>query len=383
MSQQIKRLLQSNVSRDNIIWVNFSDERLHGLKCNELGLILEAFYTLRPENKDPLYCFFDEMQQIQGWELFVDRIMRDEGVSVYITGSSAKMLSKEIATQMRGRSLSWEVFPFSFKEFLDFKQFNPGKGLSTRETAQLKNLFSEYWNFGGFPEVLDFDPVGIRETHQDYFKTVLFRDIVERHDVGSTKILADLSHWLIANIGSLYSINRLHGYLQSLSHKISHTLVAHYLAWLEDAFFFFSIPIFDASVARTNRNPKKIYCIDHALVRSVSSGTLSNQGHLLENLIFIALRRLSSNIYYYKTKTDEEVDFIVLMPDKTRWLIQVCETLHNPDTRKRELKALTTAMKELQLDKATIVTRHEEETIAVDAGQIHITPHLALLIRDT
>lgn len=179
---------------------------------------------------------------------------------------------------------------------------------------------------------------------------------------------------LVDNTASLYSVNSLTGYLKSLGHKAPKSAVADYLGWFEDAYFLFTVRIFDASLARSNTNPKKIYCIDHALVTSVSSGILVNSGHLLENLVFTALRRVHPEIYYYKTKSGREVDFIVPLHGRAPMLVQVCESLAEPQTRKRETVALSEAMAELGLKTGTIVTRNEDERIAAGAGTIEVVP---------
>ena len=365
--QLMQKLLECGVSRQNILCLNFFDDRLHRLQHAGLAVILEAYFSLYPEKKntEKVYCFLDEIQVVSGWEPFVDRLLRTEMCEVYITGSSAQLLSREIATQMRGRALSWEIFPFSFREFLDFKGVENDGPLSTKKRLLIQKAFAEYWQSGGFPEVAGLDrPLRIK-IHQEYFNAMLFRDLVERHDISHPKAVTDLAHWLVDNIASLYSINNLTGYLQSLGHKAPKAAVADYLAWFEDAYILFTVRIFDASLARANTNPKKIYCIDHALVTSLSSGILVNSGHLLENLVFTALRRFTAEIYYFKSKGGREVDFLALRPDRSRLLVQVCETMADPQTRKREITALTEAMVELQLSAGTIVTRGEEERIEV------------------
>ena len=219
----------------------------------------------------------------------------------------------------------------------------------------------------------------------------MFRDLVERHDVSHPKAVTDLAHWLVDNTASLYSVNSLTGYLKSLGHKAPKSAVSDYLEWFEDAYFLFTVRIFDPSLARSNTNPKKVYCIDHALVASVSSGILVNSGHLLENLVFTALRRLHPEIYYYKTKTGREVDFVVPacaaivatgrpMRGRARMLVQVCESLAEPQTRKRETTALSEAMAELGLKTGTIVTRNENERIGAGGGTIEVVPAWRFLL---
>jgi uncharacterized protein len=380
--QVIRRLLDSGVPRQNILFLNFFDDRLHNLRQDNLGLIAEAYYSLYPEKKhaETVYCFFDEIQSAEGWEPFVDRLLRTEKCEVYLTGSSAKMLSKEIATQMRGRALSWEMFPFSFREFLDYKGTESEGALSTKKRLLVQKAFEEYWETGGFPEVAGLSrPLRIK-THQEYFHTILFRDLVERHDVSHPKAVTDLAHRLVDNTASLYSVNSLTGYLKSLGHKVPKSAVSDYLGWFEDAYFLFTVRIFDASSARRDTNPKRVYCIDHAMVTSVASGILVNSGHLLENLVFTALRRLHSEIYYYKTRTGREVDFILPMRGRPQRLVQVCESQAEPQTRKREIAALSESMSELGLKTGTIVTRKEDDRIEAGGGTIDVIPAWRFLL---
>jgi len=380
--QVIQGLLDGGVARQNILYLNFFDDRLHNLRHENLGQIAEAYYSIYPEKKgeETVYCFFDEIQAVPGWEPFVDRMMRTEKCEVYLTGSSARMLSKEIATQMRGRALSWEMFPFSFREFLDARGVDSEGALSTKKRLLIQKAFEHYWVTGGFPEVIGLSENLRIKTHQEYFQAVLFRDLVERHDIAHPKAVSDLAHWLVDNTASLYSVNRLTGYLQSLGHHAPRTAVSDYLEWFEDAYFVFTVQIFDASLARRNTNPKKAYCIDHALVTSVSSGVLVNSGHLLENLVFVALRRVHTEVYYYKTKTGKELDFVVPLHGRSRLLVQVCESLGDPQTRNREIAALREAMMELGAQAGTIVTRNEEERIDVDGGAITVVPAWRFLL---
>ncbi len=382
LHQIMQRLIDGGVSRQNILYLNFFDDRLHTLQQDNISLITEAYFSIYPEKKntETVYCFFDEIQAVSGWEPFVDRVMRTEKCEVYLTGSSAQMLSKEIATQMRGRALSWEMFPFSFREFLDSRGIDFQGALSTKKQLIVRKTFGEYWETGGFPEVLRLDRHLRIKTHQEYFQAILFRDLVERHDVSHPKALSDLAHRLVDNTASPYSVNKLKGFLNSLDHKVPKSSVSDYLRWFEDAYFLFSVRLYDASFTRSQTNPKKVYCIDHSLVTSVSSGILVNSGHLLENLVFTALRRLNQDVYYYKTKGGKEVDFIVPVRNRPKVLIQVCETLNDSRVREREISALSEAMKELKIKTGTIVTRSEEEYIKAGPGTIQVVPAWRFLI---
>ncbi len=376
LHQLMQKLLDSGASRSSILYINFFDDRLHQLQYQGLNTLIEAYFSLYPEKKgsEKIYCFFDEIQAIPGWEPFVDRLLRTEMCEIYITGSSARMLSREIATQMRGRALSWELFPFSFCEFLDHQSVDYQAPVSTKKRLQIQKASELYWQTGGFPEVANLDRALRIKIHQEYFNAVLFRDLVERHDVAHPRAISDLAHWLIDNTASLYSINRLTGYLKSLGHKVPKATVSDYLAWFEDAYFLFTVRIYDASLSRANANPKKIYCIDHAMVTSIASGILVNDGHRLENLVYLTLRRETPEIHYYKTKAGREVDFIALMPGTPPLLVQVCETLANTATRQRELAALQEAMIELKSTTGLIVTRNETERVQSETGVVEIIP---------
>lgn len=385
MLQRIKTLMANGVPRENILHINFFDDRLRSL--DSPSLVLEAYFGIYPEKKnaETVYCFFDEIQTLNGWEAFVDRVTRTEKCEVYITGSSARMLSKEIDTRMRGRSLSWELFPFSFAEYLSYKKIRTERtaklsdALPTKSRLLIQKAFEEYRECGGFPEVLGLLSADMRmrtKIHQEYYGAMLFRDIVDRYDVSHPRALMDLAHRLVDNIASGYSLNALYNYLKSLGHKVSKQNVGEYLAWMEDAYFLFSVRLYDASLSRSLANSRKIYCIDHALARSVSSGILVNNGRLLENMVFVELRRRSEEIFYYRTAGGREVDFVFRDEARERelTLIQVCESLVDPGTRKRELAALEEALSESGTGRAFIVTQNEEETIESRTGTITVVP---------
>jgi len=380
--QVMERLRSRGVPRESILYLNLFDDRLHNLRYEGIGSIAEAYYSIYPEKKgsETVYCFFDEIQEVRGWEPFVDRLMRTEQCEVYLSGSSAQMLSREIATQMRGRALAWEIFPFSFREYLDFKGIDGAGPFSTKQRLLVQKAFDAFWESGGFPEVAGLDPHLRVRIHQEYLRAVLFRDLVERHGVSHPRAVTDLTHRLIDNIASLHSVNRLTGFLKSVGHNAPKAAVSDYLEWFEDTFFLFSVGIFDPSITRRKANPRKVYCVDHALVKSVASGILINAGHLLENLVFTALRRVTPEVYYYRTLGGSEVDFIAQRPDRSRLLVQACETMADPATRKREVSALAEAMREQRLDTGTIVTRRDEDRFEVEGGTIEVVPAWRFLL---
>lgn len=371
--QIIESLEKRGISRQNILYLNFFDDRLIDLRHGSLSMVMEAYYSLFPEKKEieTVYCFFDELQEVHGWESFVDKILRTEKCEFFISGSSAKMLSREIATQMRGRSLSWELFPFSFQEFLDFKNIHSGPATSKYRHILLK-YFNEYWERGGFPEVLDVSDATRIKIHQEYFKTILQQDIIQRFDALHPQAVMEIGHRLLGSVGSFYSINRITDYLKSLGYKVSKEFVGNCIQWFEDAYFLFSIKLFDASVSRRNANPKKVYCIDHALVRSVIPGITKDDGHQLENMVYMHIRRHNNDLFYYRTARGKEVDFITIDNEKTKSLLQVCYSLKNSKTRDREVTSLFEAMEELHLGQATIVTFEEDDVLLQNDRTINI-----------
>ncbi|MCC7527050.1 MAG: ATP-binding protein, partial [Candidatus Melainabacteria bacterium] len=255
-----------------------------------------------------------------------------------------------------------------------------GSHLSTKKQLIVQKAFEEYSDKGGFPEVAGVERQMRIKMHQEYFNAMLFRDLIDRHNISHPRALLDLAYWLVDNTSSLYSINRLTGYLKSLGHNAPKSVVSDYLNWLEDAYCNFAVLIFDASLSKANANPKKIYCIDHSFATSIGSGVLVNSGHLLENLVYTALRRTTPDIAYFKTKGGREVDFIVRLPDRRRMLVQVCESIVDRQTRTREISALNEAMSELKLKTGTLVTRSEAELVEVDAGKITIAPAWRFLL---
>ena len=381
IEQIIREKRLNGIDDESFLYVNFFDDRLHSIRHGGIGQVLDAYYSLYPERKDAsrLYLFFDEVQMVDGWEPFVDRVLREENAEVYLTGSSSKLLSTEIATEMRGRALPVELFPFSMLEWMDARGINETPR-SSRWRYAAQKVFDEYWERGGFPEVLDAPAELRRAVHQEYFKTIVHRDVVERFDARHPRAIFDMAHQLIDNCGSMYSVNRLTGHLKSYGHKIHKSVVSEAMGWFEDAFLLFSVELFSASRSRRETNPRKIYCIDHALVRSVSPGMLVNSGHLLENIVFLNLRRRGLKPYYYRTAAGREVDFVYIGAGDVREIVQVAYSLEDPDTREREISAAREAMEELERDTATVVSMHESGETDTGRGTIRIVPAWSFLL---
>ena len=377
LNQMIAGLLARGVAAEDILYVNLFDDRLEEVRQGNLNLLTEAYFGLYPERKgrEGLHCFLDEIQMARGWESFADRLMRAENMSVYLTGSSAGMLAREVGAAMRGRSLAWELFPFSFAEYLDAKGVAADlRGQQAR--LRVRKAFDGYWRSGGFPEVMDDDTPLRVMIHQDYFKTMVFRDVVDRHDALHPRAVRDMAYRLLNSAASLYTINSLTGFLKSLDHRVSKAFVGDVLNWLEDAYALFTLRLFDASLSRQHANAKKIYAVDHALVRSTSTGILVNDGHLLENIVFVDGRRRGRELYYYRTRSGREVDFVWRDGEGRLTLAQVAfQAPEGSDTLARELAALREALRERPDSRALLVTMDDgPHRLDTPEGTVEIVP---------
>jgi hypothetical protein len=363
--QKMRELLGEGIEKSRILYLNFEDDRLLPFSAADFQLILETFYRKFPAYKNTRsYLFLDEVQRIEGWENFIRRVLDTEEISVCSTGSSSKLLSSEIATALRGRSLTTEIFPFSFREFLDFRKATPGstRSFGSKTRAVLQNMFGLYAQIGGFPEVQDLDEEVRRQVLRNYLDVVILRDVVERYAVGNTGALRALIRHIMSAPATRFSVNKFYHSLKSQGISCTKNNLYDYLEYLADAFLVYQAPIYSRSERVRRVNPQKIYVIDPGLLSAMSYRFKGNQGAVLENLAFMHFRRKGMNPEYYITKTGKEVDFIVAFDgEKQRQLIQVCWDIANPETRKREVAGLLEAMKELGLKKGKILTWLDED----------------------
>ncbi|WP_432822561.1 ATP-binding protein [Trichloromonas sp.] len=380
LRQRIRQLIESGVPRENILSLDLADDRLYWLRHENPDLILEAYFELHPQKRgsETVHCFFDEVQALPHWQLFIDRLMRTEKCEVTVTGALLPSPEEETASPLTGRIVSWEIFPLSFREFLDGKEIESDGPLSTKQRLTIQKAFEDYWRVGGFPGVNRRDQRQRIEAHQANWNTIL-ASIIGHHNISHPRAVIDLAHWLVDNTGSYYAISHLTDYLKSLGHRVRKSSVVDWLVVFEDAGLLFSVNIFSSSPTRISINPRKVYWIDHALVTSISSGILTNRDNLLENLVFTALRRVTPEIFYHKTKTGREVDLVALLPsapgyEGTILLVQVCASLADPRVKQSEVRTLSEAMVELAVAEGTIVTWRTEETIPVGFGTIQAVP---------
>src|SRR3989344_7300154 len=281
-------------------YFNFEDPRAIGFEVNDFQKLKEIFYE---ENHKSDRTFFDEIQNVEGWERFV-RYLHDMKEKVMITGSNASLLSRELGTKLTGRYLGYEVFPFSYSEFLVFNKEKP-----------CKESFESYLLYGGFPEFLVSKK---NEYHRELFKSIINRDIIVRHNLKEGKPIIDLGLFLITNSGNEFSYNRL----KSLLDIGSATTVSEYVSFLEDCYLLFTVPKFEFSYRKQIKNTKKVYCIDTGLSKNISASNLDDKGKYLENAVYLFLRRKYKEIFYFKEK--RECDFVVRDGGKVIMAVQVC-----------------------------------------------------------
>ncbi len=350
--QYILKLIKAGVNTTCILFINFEDDRLQPLGQEKLAKLVEAFYSLYPENYErKCYLFLDEIQNVEDWPLVIRRLHDSKNIEIFLTGSSAKLLSREIATNLRGRSLATEIWPYSFSEFMRAEKLQIDRSLYDKKTQdKLIQLFNRYLLVGGFPEVVSLSPDTRRQTLQEYVDIVIYRDIIERYGIKNPSLLKYMILSMIQNVGTAFSINKFYNDSKSQGYQIGKDILYEFADHIEDAYLAFSIGIYDKSIRKVQTNPKKIYAIDPGLVRAITLDIDSNRGKLFENVIFLDLKRLDCKISYYLTSDRYEVDFLIQTPDGKKKLLQIVWDQGDAKTYMREQRALEIAMKELKID---------------------------------
>lgn len=374
----INSLKKSGQSR-NTIFINFEDDRLFGLQIENLDDLIEGYFELYPENRDKkLYIFLDEVQAVSGWEKFVRRIYDTLDASIFITGSSAKLLSSEIATSLRGRTITYEIFPLSFKEYLSFNNIEINLN-SPESLSYINNNLDSYLLTGGFPETIETDVEITKRILSDYVDLVVYRDVIERFGITNNVLMKNLIKYCFTNIGTLLSFNKLYNEYKSQGQRIGKDTIYEYFSYLNDAFALFQVPVFRNSVMDEQRNPKKIYAVDNGF-KYIYDPFISNDfSKLYENAVFINLRRRIKEIYYFKQK--QEVDFY-WNSKGSKGLINVSYNIENISTRKREIRGLNEAMDYTGLKTSVLITNNEEDLICENGKTIKITPLYKWLLSD-
>jgi len=352
-------------------YVNFEDERFIDFKAQEFEQLNEVLIEVY---NNPTTYFFDEIQNINKFETFVRRL-QDQGKKVVITGSNASLLSKELGTRLTGRYKSFEIYPFSFNEYLKFYKVRPDKEwfYLTEKKVQLIQLFEKYLAIGGMPEY-------IKNKDMDYIRTIyeniLYRDVIVRYLIKKQKLLKELVNILMTNISSLFTYNSLKKTL-GLSNAIT---VKEYISYLHNSYLFFELQKFDFSIKKQLNAPKKIFVIDPVFHQLCGLNFSLNKGKILENIVFIELRRNRKEVYYYSNKN--ECDFLIKDGTKIIEAIQVCYLLDDTN-KERELNGLLEAMKTFHLKKGLLLTQDQDEEIIENGKKIEVLPVWKWILRNS
>lgn len=378
--QILKDRLDSGMPRERLIYFNFEDERLAGMQAVDLDLLLESYYrrfaALR-QNETVVWCL-DEIQLIPEWERFVRRMLDSEKVEIFLSGSSATMLSREVATSMRGRATETVVAPFSFREFLRAVDCEPKADvrlIGAAECSTIEAGFEAYLRWGGFPEIktteTDREKV---ELLQNYVDVVLLRDVAERHGVGNLTALRAFVRQLLRSPAQLFSVNKAYRDFRSRGISVSKETLLDYLAYLEDAFLVFTLPLAVGSERRRQTNPRKLYLTDHGLARAHATGPALDRGRMLENIVAGRLLDESMDLGYLLTEGGHEVDFLARDFEGNERLIQVASDLSDPATFEREVRALDAARSEFGQAQTLLITETPPPRGVVCPDWLRIVP---------
>ncbi len=344
------------------IYVNFEDEGFLDFEAKDFEDLNEVLMEIYGESD---FYFFDEVQEIENFESFVRRL-QDDGKKVIITGSNASLLSREFATKLTGRNKAFEVYPFSFGEFLKYRgfEFNRDDLVVTSGKVKIKKLFGEYIKLGGMPEFLNLRDV-------DYLKNVydniIYRDIVARYDIKKEIALRELVMILTSNMANTFTYNSLRKSLK-LSNAIT---VKEYVGYLRNSYLFFEVAKFSYSLKEQLNSPKKAYLVDHSFHRVFGTAFSPNKGWVLENMVFVELMRRGLDVFYYSDKG--ECDFVFRRMGKVLGAVQVCYEL-NAGNRDREIQGLIEAMDKAKLKKGLILTFDQEDVVEVGKNRIEVLP---------
>ena len=361
-----KSTLMNEIRKDHLhesYFVNFDDERFFDFTIEDFQTMQELLIELYGERN--IY-FFDEIQNIHGWERFVRRL-HDNGKKVYVTGSNASMLSREMGTHLTGRHLSYSLYPYSFREFLRFKKYELPllEVLTTVEKSTLKRHFNEYIEAGGIPEfVKNRDELYVKTLYEN----IIYRDIIARYNLKDEKALKTTAYFAASNIAKEISYNNV----RKLTGLSSATTIKEYFEYLENSYLAYLLPRFSTSLKTQVYSNKKVYFIDTAIAKILGFRTSEDYGRILENMVFMELKRRNLEIYYHRE--NKECDFVIRNGYNIAEAIQVTQSLENPDTRKREIEGLFEALETYDLSEGLILTDDTEDKIEIDEKKITVKP---------
>jgi len=355
-------LLAEGRPLESLAYFSFDDERLSDMDQKHLHWIIEEYYSLNPSfrDKEKVVFFFDEIQLIPGWEQFARRILDSEKIELFVSGSSAHMLSREVATSFRGRAMETRIYPFSFREFLRHRAAEPEQmitKLTKAQRSELDHAFADFLVTGGFPEAQGTNTTDRLMLLQGYVDTVILRDVIERHTIRNATALREMTRQLLGNAAASFSVNRFYNDLKSRGVPASKDLLHALLAHLEDTFLIRLVPIHTASERVRQTNPRKVYPVDQGLIPAFDRSGRTNTGHALETAVLIELERRGYERAYLHTRNGFEIDLIATPPIGAPILVQVCTDLTDARTRERELRALADGLDEFPQATGLVLTQ--------------------------
>lgn len=368
----------------HICHLDLDNPALAAMTAKELGSIPEIFLSVTPEAtlKTPLLFIFDELHVVDGWELFVIELSRNPNWKVMVTGSSSKLLRRDIATELRGKSISTDIFPLSFREFLAFKNI-PVK-FSTTGAAALRAAFDEFIRWGSYPIIPNTEEYLRSPLLREYFDTMILKDIIQRYNVSKPRQCIQLYRYLLSCIGKPVTTVSSHNFLKAAGEMVGKESVTDWIEWAQDSWLFFPVPIFSDSLKVQERNHKKIYVIDWALAHCNSQAWDGSLSRSLENIVYLHLARSFPRVNYYLTRTKrQEVDFIAVdLQGRPRKLVQVCIDISTPFTLERELTPLVESARYFKTDDNCIVTLDQEKKIQNEGVTIRAVPAWKWLLEE-
>ncbi len=370
------KIVASGVERERILWINFDDERLDGMTGDELNEVIQAYREMYPDRKlSEAYIFFDEIQGVERWELFVLRLFKTYCKNIYLSGSNAKMLSSQIATALRGWPVEFQAYPLSFSEYMRFRGIDASP-YSEEGRARLLTYCREYMHSSAFPEVVLMSEKSLRTRKvQGYFNTMLFRDMIEHYRLSSPETVRYFIKRIMTNLSKPTSIHNIYNDLKSQGKRVDKNRLYEVADMGCDIFLFFKVNRWSESPVKENMRLPKYFVIDNGLRNAVLLPQSDDDGKLLENSVFLHLRRYLdpwSKISYFNEGV--ECDFVVQQDEHIQKLIQVCWSLSDPDTRQREIRGIKTASQVTGCQDCTIVTLDESDEIAEEDLRIKVIP---------
>lgn len=364
---------RAGTSRAGLLYFNFDDERLAGMALPQLSVLAEEYFRQHPEWRGAQRALWllDEIQLVPDWERFTRRILDTENVELFVSGSSAKLLSREIHTSMRGRTMEAMVHPFSFREYLRHhgrEPDRPADRLVMAERSALQKDLLAYLRDGGFPELQHAGMRARTDLLRNHVDVTLLRDVIERHEVSSPNGLRWMTRQLLGNPAGAFSVHKFHQDLKAQKVAVGKETLHEYLAHLEDAFLIHTLPLATSSERRRQVNPRKVFPVDPGLISVFDRSGKTNLGHALETVVLLVLLRRGADVGYVRTADGFEVDFLARHRDGSQQLIQVCADAESAGTLEREYRALESAAREHRRATRHLVTLTPEAVTQVPDG---------------